>query len=106
VEGIMKTKQATRTKGEIFAAAVMCAQRDGLYTMTRSSVAKVAKTATGTVSFHYGDMTELRRAVIRHCIAHPTVPNCKVLAQALSVKDTIAVRAPAEIKRAALNTLA
>lgn len=94
------------TQGEIFAAAVDCAQLLGLYEMTRTDVAKAAKTATGTVSFHYGSMIELRRAVIRHAIARPTIANLKVLAQALAHKDTIAVRAPAEMKREALDTLA
>jgi len=101
----MKAK-GTKTKGEVFAAALWCAQHDGLYNMTRAQIAKRAATATGTVSFHYGEMLDVRRAIVRWCITNPSIPNLKVLATAIAHKDTIAVRAPAELKRLALDTLA
>lgn len=94
------------TKDEIFAAALTCAGQHGLYDMTRAQIAAAANAATGTVSFHYGTMHELRQEIVRHCIGKPTIANLKILATALAHKDTIAVRAPAELKRQALETLA
>lgn len=103
---LTKIKQRMRTRGEILAAACDAAREFGLYDMTRAQIAKKAKTATGTVSFHYGDMETLRKEVVRQCIASPTGKNLRVLATALAAKCTVAVRAPAEVKREALNTLA
>lgn len=94
----------TKTKQEILNAALKCARRHGLYDMTRSQIAREAGTATGTVSFHFTDMIGLRRAIVRHCTT--SLKYLDVLGQALAKKDTLAVRAPADVKRAALEALA
>lgn len=93
----------SNTKQTILAAALKCARKHGLYDMTRTQIAKAAKTATGTVSFHYDDMIGLRRAIVRHCITKLTYLD--VLGQALARKDTLAVRAPADVKREAVAAL-
>ena len=92
------------THAAILDAALTCARRTGLYTMTRRQVAKRARVAPATVSFHFVDMVELRRACVRYVIQH-AMP-LEVLAHALARRDPIAVKAPAEMKRAALDTLA
>jgi len=91
------------TKELILKAALATARKDGLYAMTRDDVAKAAKVAMGSVNFHYTTMGELRRAVIRHAIAKHQYLD--VLAEALVARDTLAVRAPAGLKREAIATL-
>lgn len=92
------------TKADILNAALHCARRHGLYDMTRAQVAREAGTGNGTVSFHFHDMNGLRTEVIKASIK--TGKFLDVLAQALTRKDYHAVRAPADVKRAALETLA
>jgi AcrR family transcriptional regulator len=94
----------TTTKQDILNAALKCARRRGLYDMTRTQIARAAGTATGTVSFHYTDMLGLRRAIVRHCVER--LKFMDVLGQALARKDSLAVRAPADVKREALKALA
>jgi AcrR family transcriptional regulator len=80
------------------------ARKHGLYDMTRKQVAADAGVGNGTVTLHFGDMVGLRRAVVQQCIER--LQFLDVLAQALSRRDFHASRAPADVKRAALDTIA
>ena len=81
------------------------AERVGLYTMSRADVAKAAGVSDALVSHHFGTMNDLRGALIQAAIGGQS-SYLGVLAQALTMRDRRAAVAPAEVKRAALNTAA
>lgn len=66
-------------KQTILLAAVALARTQGLRALTRLDVAKAAKAATGTISYHFGSMDGLRNAVVDHAIKHKCI---EVLVQA------------------------
>ena len=92
------------TKQVILRAALTTARRHGLYNMTRSQIAATAGVSPALVSHYFADMMGLRTAVVKAAIER--VNFLDVLAEALARRDYHAMRAPAEVKRAALNTLA
>lgn len=68
----MTTQRKPRptSKPEILAAAVSLARKHGLRKFSRADVAKAAKMASATISYHFGGMNELRRAVVQYAMAH------------------------------------
>lgn len=66
-------------KRTILLAAVSLARTRGLRALTRLDVAKAAKAATGTISYHFGSMAKLRDAIVDHAIEHECI---EVLVQA------------------------
>lgn len=55
-------------KEPILAAAITIARKRGMGALTRKTVAKIAKSATGTVNYHFISMAALRGAVVAHAI--------------------------------------
>ncbi len=90
-------------KDQIITAALDVAERVGYKQMLRKEVADEAKCGTGTVSLHFGTMTQLRTQVMRHAIKRKRL---KVIAQGLAHNDQRALKAPENIKREAIATLA
>lgn len=66
-------------KATILGAAVSLARKGGLAALTRLKVAHAAEAATGSISYHFGDMTGLRAAVVDYAIKHEII---EVLVQA------------------------
>jgi AcrR family transcriptional regulator len=93
------------SKPRILSAARRCAQRFGLYRMTRAQIAREARVSDALVSHHYGNMHALRGALIERA-KDGDGPWLGLLAQALTMRDSRATSAPAEVKRSALNTAA
>ena len=88
----------------ILQAAIKVAERQGGWsTMTREAVAKEAQCSDAAVSVRFGTMIEFRRTVMRHAIH---TKNLSILAQGLAAGDKHAVKADADLKRKALDTLA
>lgn len=85
-------------KEEIMIAAIVVAERDGFMVMRREDVAKQAKCANGSVNRYFGNMNQLRRAVMRRAV---TTKNLQIIAQGIVVKDKHAMKAPPELKTAA-----
>lgn len=92
------------TKETILRAGLNSARKHGLYTMTRRQVAKTAKVSPALISHYFENMPALRGAVISEAIARCQFMD--VLATALGARDPVAMKAPAEIKREALKTIA
>jgi AcrR family transcriptional regulator len=102
------------TKAALLAAALKVARRYGLYNMRRADVAAAAqvphrgtvrkRVAPSLVSHYFESMGGLRKAMIAHILATHTYID--VLAQALAERDPDASKAPAGLKREALDTLA
>lgn len=90
-------KPRPTSKPEILVAAVSLAREHGLRNFSRADVAKKAKVASATVSYHFGEMPALHRAVVEYAIEHEVV---SVLADARTDRAStdLYVRMSAELK--------
>jgi len=86
----------------ILLAAVVIAERDGYTRMRRADIAHEAGVATGLVSRYFGTMTQLKRTVMRHAVTEGTLP---VIAQGIANRDPHALKAPEEMRKAAVQSM-
>jgi AcrR family transcriptional regulator len=92
----MNTKNARpSSKKLILDVAVSLAVERGLREISREAIAKIADVAEATVSFHFGTMSKLRRAVIMHAFENEILP---ILADA-RVDRELNTRMSAELKK-------
>ncbi len=89
-------------KADILAAAVRRAEKVGLGQLRRDDVANEAGVANGLVTRYFNTMSQLKRAVIRYAVHNEILA---IVAQALAMREPEAMKAPEELKRAALATL-
>lgn len=75
-------------KTKILNAAVSVAVRTGLRRFSRVEVAKEAEVAEATVSYHFGNMDELRREIVKKAIEREFV---SILADARADRDSAAL---------------
>lgn len=87
----------------ILAAAVDLSRRDGYNQITRDAIAEHAGVSMGLVTRYFGTMNKMRRAIIRAAISDEVL---EVIAQGLAARDEHARKAPDDLKRKALATLA
>lgn len=80
----MSENNRPTSKPKILDAAVSLAKAKGLNGFSREDVAKLAKMAEATVSFHFGNMDELRKAVVKHAVANEILP---ILADVRSARE-------------------
>jgi AcrR family transcriptional regulator len=90
-------------KKQILNAALIVAGAKGFNRMTREEIALQAGISDGLINRHFSTMAQLRRSVMRAAIANWFLP---VVAQGLVLKDPQAMKAPDDLKNAALKSLA
>lgn len=78
-------KPRPTSKPQILESAVSLAHEKGLRKFSRADVAKRIKLASATVSYHFGTMDVLRRAVVEFAIKNEVLP---VLADARADRDS------------------
>lgn len=98
-----KHKLPAERIAQLVTIALTIAERQGLAAVTREKIAKASGVSEALVSYHLGTMAELRRKMIREAITRRCL---KVLAQALAAGDRHAQKAPEDLKREALASLA
>lgn len=99
-----KRLQPTVRKDQILDAAITVAQVPGGWsTLTRAAVAKAADCAEALPSKYFTTMTQFRRAIMRAAIERG---NLSIVAQGLAAGDNCALKAPPELKKAAVASLA
>lgn len=89
-------------KQQVLDAAMIVAARVGYNNMLRREVAEEAKCGNGTVSRYFGTMHQLHKAVIRKAIADR---NLSIIAQGIAAKDRNAMKAPDDVKKAAMESI-
>lgn len=95
--------EATVMKSDILKAAVRLAKSKGFRNFSREDVAEAAKTATGTVSYHYRGMAGLRKAVMQYAIDNEVL---EIIAQGLAERHAMALKAREELRLRAAGCLA
>lgn len=93
-----------KTDDAILRAALACARKYGFAKMTRDQIAEHAGVAVGSLNYHFETMEKLRNAVVKRIIE--THLFIDVLAGAIAARNYHALRAPAELKQLASETLA
>lgn len=89
-------------KDLILAAALQFAIKQGYQNVRRESIAEELKISCGIINYHFGTMTQLRRAIMREAI-RLNIP--LIVAQGLAVKDPQAMKAPEALKAVARSAL-
>lgn len=94
----MKDKRKT----QILAAAMVEAKQHGYTNVTREQIAQRAECASGLVSFYFGTMVDLKRAIMSEAIR---TRELRIVAQGIADGHPKAKRAPEELRHAALKHL-
>jgi AcrR family transcriptional regulator len=90
----------TVRKEQLLDAALRISEQRGYMTASRDDVAAMAGCAASLVSYHFGTMPNLRRAIMSAAIDRK---NLTVLAQGLAMGESKAKAAPAELRAAAVE---
>lgn len=91
-----------KRKQSILCAAVAEAKRHGYTNVTREAIAQRAECATGLVSFYFGTMVDLKRAIMSEAIR---TRELRIVAQGIADGHPKAKRAPDDLKLEALKLL-
>lgn len=94
-------KSAVRVE-ELLAAGLTLATAKGYQQVSRSDLAQAVGVAEGTVSLHFGTMKQFRRSLMRAAVHQRHL--C-VVAQGLAMKDAEALKAPADLRDEAANSI-
>lgn len=89
-------------KLHILACAMTEAKRHGYNNVTREAIAARANCASGLVSHYFGTMLQMRRAIMSEAIR---TRELRIIAQGLADGHPKAMRAPVELKQAAVMGL-
>ncbi len=89
-------------KQNILQAAVELARRDGYREVTRDRIAEAAGVSVGLVSRYFGNMNQLRIAIMRYAVKQ-SIP--EIVAQGMAASDPQALNASAELKAVAAQSL-
>jgi len=91
-----------KTKLKILNAALKLAESEGFTNITRDGIAAAARVACGLVNYHYKTMDDLRDAMMRQAVSKSLLT---VLAQGIVYGHPVALNAPGELKKQAMESL-
>lgn len=83
-----KSKISQTAKPAILGAAVSLARAKGLHNFSRIDVAHAAEVGESTVSYHFGQMPELRQAIVKYAVEHEIL---SILADARASRESTGV---------------
>ena len=95
--------EARARVAQILAAALELSQRVGYQKLTRDAVAEKLGVSSSLIPAHMGTMAEFRRDIMREAVRVECLP---VIAQGIVARDPRAMKAPAELRARALQSLA
>ena len=90
-------------KENILNAAIELAKAVGYYKVTRDDIAERAGVSMGLVSRYFGNMHQLRKAIMRSAVKQD-IP--EIVAQGIVNGDSFALKAPPELKNRAADFIA
>ncbi len=97
-----RMKPAARRE-QLLEHAMRVAEHVGFSHFTRAQVARAAGVSDALVSAHWNTMGQLRRSIMREAVR---AQNVTLVAQGLCARDTVAMKAPKELKERAALSLA
>lgn len=84
----MPKKIVQTSKPKILAAAVELARERGLFRFSRIDIAKASKVGESTVSYHLGQMPDVRIAIVKHAVEREII---SILADARASRESFGV---------------
>lgn len=99
----MTKKPRKSAKTRIFDEAVKLARKNGLHKFSRIEVAEAAGMAEGTVSYHLGPMSSLRRAIVQYAAKEGIL---SILADARVSRESFGVPISEELRKQVANYVA
>ncbi len=100
MNGHKQSPQGKLTADRILSSAVNCARSAGVQWITRAEVARVASVQPAAVSYHWGSMLDLKRAVFAEAVRLHILP---LIAQGLADGNEACRNAPAWLREKAAN---
>ncbi len=97
-----KRQKPKDRKAALLAAALKHAAEVGYTHITRDGVARAAGCSDALVSAYWGTMPQLKREVIRAAIRLRYLP---IIAQGIVAKDPQVLKAPSELRTAAIEQI-
>jgi AcrR family transcriptional regulator len=97
-----KTRRPQARMQEILDAGLALAEEKGFNKVTRTDVATRAGMGVGTINFHFGNMDQLQRKIMREAVNRGAL---RVLAQGLAVNHTEALKAPDKMRERAADLI-
>jgi AcrR family transcriptional regulator len=98
----MSRQSPADRQASILDASLRMARLHGYQNVTRADIAVAAKCSEALVSSYFGTMVQVRRAVMRAAIK---THDLQILAQGLAARDPHAMRAPEDLRLAAVKSL-
>lgn len=98
----MAYKKSSVRVEELLGAGLQLAVAKGYQQISRADLAQAIGVAEGTVSLHFGTMQQFRRSLMRAAVHRR---HLAVLAQGLAMKDAEALKAPADLRDEAANSI-
>lgn len=89
-------------EGQIMRAALTLSEKYGYKNIKRGEIAAKAKCSPALVSSHFGNMEELRKAIMKCAIKQG---RHKIVLQGLATNDPIAKKASDDVKEAASKSV-
>jgi AcrR family transcriptional regulator len=99
----MNERRRNNRRALILAAAAELAEETGFIGLTRADAAEAAGVSKASISFHFGSAEGLRCEVMQYAVDNGLL---RVVLQGLAVGNTIAEKAPLEMRRRARDLLA
>lgn len=88
---------------EILDAAMRVSRIHGYQNATRKDIADLAECSEALVSSYFGTMTQVRRTIMRAAVKQRDLT---IVAQGIVANDSYALKAPLELRKAALQSRA
>jgi AcrR family transcriptional regulator len=89
-------------KKQILDIALKLAEEIGYQNVSQATIAAAAKISPKLTIWHFGTMTQLKRAIMRAAIEREIIP---IIAQGIGAQDVHAHKAPDELKQRATEYL-
>jgi AcrR family transcriptional regulator len=97
-----RSSDPKQRKEEILEAALKLATKHGYKNLTRHAVADAAGCSIALVSHYFNTFAQLERAIMRAAVTQQVLP---IVAQGIARQDGQALKAPFELRKAALQSL-
>ncbi len=87
-------------KIDLLEVAIKLAEAEGYSNVKRDEIARVAGVAMGTVNYHLGTMSKIKKSIVKHAIK---TENLTIMAQAIIAKDPMSSKISDDLRSQAIQ---
>lgn len=98
------------SKDKLLREAIKLAIKQGYRNIKREDIAQKAKVSAALINFYYGTIQNLQKEVMRYAVKNASEGNAynsihRLVAQGLTLKDPLALKAHSHVKQLAANSI-